>query len=197
MRVLDVGCGPEATSAALIARAFGCHVVAVDAAETAAQARQAVAGLDLPIQVEALGNLEDLPTGYDAVLSECTLSLMGPGALPGLRQRLRPGGQLLLSDVTVEGAALDGALAWAACIGGARAQEETLQAVRGAGFRLEWHAARPELIGQVRERIRARVDVEGLAAALGGGLAQAVADVEAAYQAGRIGYLALLARRER
>ncbi len=151
-------------------------------------------------QVLPHGDLSKLDeTGFDAILSECTLCLQGPRqTLRHMHQLLRPGGKLLLSDVTVEApaASFRSAAGFVACLGGALPNAELVAEVEAAGFALEWVVHRPEWVGAVRDRIRSRINVEAVLEALGedaADLARLVQETEAAYEAGHLGYTALVA----
>ena len=146
-------------------------------------------------------DLSDLPGPHDAVLSECALCLSGDvgATLRRLRDLVRPGGALLLSDVTVEAPAraFRSAAAFAACLGGALPRARLLEAVHDAGFEVAWSRDCRAELDEVRRRVRSRVDVEGLLAALGardGALGTLVREAEAALDAGHLGYTALVAR---
>ncbi len=203
-RVLDVGCGKGATSA-LLAETFGCHVTGVDADPAnvaAAQQRANAAGLTEALRFMALpgGRLGELDGTYDAVVSECTLCLMGDREimLELLRQRLRPGGHLLLSDVTVEAPAesFRQAAGFAACLGGASPDAELRRSLL-RGFQIDYADNRPALLAAVRDRIRSRVDVDAILGALGDrtDLRLLVQEAEAALEAGNLGYAVVVARR--
>ena len=98
-RVLDVGCG-AAEAVAYLSGPPGLCAFGLDA--QAEPLRRALArGPRLPlVQARALG----LPMGagqFDAVLAECSLSLMEPAGrvLAELRRVLKPNGWLIVSDV--------------------------------------------------------------------------------------------------
>ncbi len=205
-RVLDVGCGRGSTSI-LLAESFGCHVTGVDADATnvsLATQRAEAAGLTESLRFLALpgDRLAQLDGTYDAVVSECTLCLMGERAvmLELLRDRLRPGGHLLLSDVTVEAPAesFRSAAAFAACLGGAGPYSELRDAL-AQRFDVDYADNRPALLTAVRDRIRSRVNVDALIDALGDatGLRQLVHEGEAALADGNLGYAVFVARRTR
>jgi arsenite methyltransferase len=133
-RVLDVGCG-VGTTVAHLRRGHGLDAVGVDASELLLDAGHAQAAA-LPL-IQAWG--EQLPMaggGFDAVLAECSLSLMPDmdGALAEFRRVLKPGGRLLWADIYVRNAgaqAPDRPAKPASCLQGAltRAQiEERLAA---------------------------------------------------------------------
>lgn len=145
-RVLDVGCGAAAAVTAL-SEQFGLRALGLDA--QAAPLRQALArrpGLPL-LQGQALGL--PLPTGQlDAVLAECSLSLMEPAGrvLAELRRVLKPGGWLIVSDVYPRhGAAAPPLVALAAAAGFASVRWEDHSGLL-AGFIGHWlftHGALP------------------------------------------------------
>ncbi len=203
-RVLDVGCGKGATSV-LLAETFGCHVTGIDAdANNVAVATQRgqAAGLAESLRFLALPGeqLAQLDGTFDAVVAECTLCLMGNRAtmLELLRQRLRTGGYLLLSDVTVEEPAesFRSAAAFAACLGDA-SPDRQLREDLAHHFHIEYADNRPGLIAAIRDRIRSRVNVDQLLDALddASNLRSLVAEAEASLAAGHLGYAVIVARR--
>ena len=141
--VLDVACGRGA-SALHLARTFGCYVIGVDfGAENVAAAQEAGlrAGLSSPLDFR-VGDAEGLPledASVDAVICECafcTFPAKAQAATEFVRV-LRPGGRLGLSDLTRTGELppeLEGLLAWAACIAGARPVDEYVAYLTAAGF---------------------------------------------------------------
>ncbi|MGB0653642.1 MAG: SAM-dependent methyltransferase [Thermoplasmatota archaeon] len=206
--VLDVGCG-KGGSAILLAKETGCRVTGWDVspdAVAAAKAAAAAAGLAERVTFEVLpdGALPPGAGAFDAVLSECTLCLLGDQAttLSALHDHLRPGGRLLLSDVTVEdgapGEAFRNAAGFVACLGGAGPDALLQDAVAAAGFDLTWHDNRPALLAALRDRIRSRVNVEAILDALGAPAAPLrglVATSERALDEGQLGYACLVATR--
>ncbi len=192
--VLDVGCGKGASAQVLVEQ--GCHVTGIDlSARNLAQARMAV-----PSATFIQGDLDAVTGSFDAVLTECTLCLHADPAetLAKLHQRLRPGGTLLLSDVTVEAPARSfrSAAGFMACLGGAMPHDRLIEAVERAGFTIDHSSKRPELIHEVRDRIHARIDVEAVLTALDDdGLRSLVTQAEAALVAGHLGYAVVRATR--
>lgn len=122
--VLDVGCGPGTTAEA--AAAAGAVAVALD--YSAAHATDA-AGRPGVVAVRADGTrLPVADRSVDVVVCECVLSTFvdKPAAVVELARVLRPGGRLVLSDVTVSGPLpepLASAIGWAACAAGALAPD--------------------------------------------------------------------------
>jgi SAM-dependent methyltransferase len=128
-RLLDVGSGPG-TSALIAARDFGCLVTGVDygdAAVRGAQEAADAAGLCDRVGFVA-GDAGALPfeaDEFDAVLCECSLSTFPDkgGAVAEMRRVLRPGGRVVISDVTADQGrlpeSLRGTVARLACVGGA------------------------------------------------------------------------------
>lgn len=145
--VLDLGCGSGA-SAAFVARTFGCRVLALDGAGVPDPTRptggvRLVAGdaLALPLGAHAL----------DAILCECTLSLLGDKrvALREMARVLRPGGRLGLSDMVVSGplpAELQGPWAQAACLAGATDLDGYAAALTTVGFRILHTGQHPDAL---------------------------------------------------
>jgi SAM-dependent methyltransferase len=117
--VVDVGCGPGTTLEAIAAS--GHRAIGVDYSHALARVA-ADAGTS-----SIVGDAERLPIGdaaVDAVVIECVVSALPdkPRAIDEARRVLRPGGVLLLSDVTLIAPLpepLNTALAWLACAAGA------------------------------------------------------------------------------
>lgn len=135
-RVLDVGCGLGTVVAHLRER-WGLDAVGVDVSELLLETGHAQApGLAL---IRAGGGQLPVTDGYfDAVLAECSLSLMPDtdGTLDEFRRVIKPGGRLLWADIYVRSAAAqvpDRPAAPASCLEGAltRAQIEERLAAHG------------------------------------------------------------------
>lgn len=166
-RFLDVGCGLGA-SARLASDEFGYVVEGIDPSDAAIErgsARAQATGSPIRLRV---GTVSDLPYpagSFDGVLAECVLSTVPKDeALAEIRRVLRPGGRLLISDVTrtasVEWAAEAAPLLAAAfCLAGAWLPDELAERLGGAGFAVERTIDESaELIGLL-DRIAARVEM--------------------------------------
>jgi arsenite methyltransferase len=157
-RILDVGCGPGATAA--LAGARGHSVVAVDRSMAAA----AEAGSSSCPQAVA-ADAERLPfrTGsMDGAVAECVMSALPDkeAAAREVARVLRPGGRLVLTDVSREDPLpieLDSFMAWVACAGGALPSEGYKELLEEAGLEVrvteEHPAALTDLLDQVRRRL--------------------------------------------
>ncbi len=138
-RVLEVGCGPAASSAHLINH-YGFNAIGLDPSERLLQTgRQRHAHLPL---VQSYG--ERLPLAddqLDAVLTECSLSVMRQAdrALNEFRRVLRANGFLIISDIYARNptgiTALQN-LPIDSCLCGAISQAEIIDRVETAGFRI-------------------------------------------------------------
>ncbi len=187
--LVDLGCG--AGGAIELARARGATAIGVD--------HQARAG-------QICGTLEDLPLAGDSVdvaLSECTICLADdvPAAVAECHRILRPDGRLALSDVTLEHP-LDHVpepLAKALCLTGQRRLEDLVGHLEAAGFGVTSQQDHREDLLAMRDRLRGRVDVEGLLIALGARgarLQRAVDEIEQALEEGTLGYVSLVASKD-
>lgn len=143
-RVLDVGCGVGA-SAIQLAGQRGCHVTGITLEQSgvdSAMKASTYAGLSSRTAF-SVGNIEswgESDETFDVVLMECVLSTLTSkkGSLLKLRDRLRPGGRIAVSDVTVDGDLPDGisgVIADALCIGDALSLDGYEALLGEAGFR--------------------------------------------------------------
>ena len=140
-RVLDVGCGPAASVEYLINQ-FSLNVIGADPSEKLLHSGRRSAHLPL---IQSYG--EDLPLAadqFDAVLTECSLSVMRntEQALSEFRRVLRPGGFLILSDLYARNPAGIEALQTLpldSCLCGAVSQAQIIDRVEAAGLHvLRW-----------------------------------------------------------
>lgn len=186
-RLLDVGCG--AGDAVALARSRGASAVGLDRRPTETCVVQ--------------GDLTGLPfreDSFDVVLSECVLCLSSDlgRTLAEIEAILQPGGQLVLSDVTVEGtppellAPIDDLL----CLDGPRQRRHILRQIEHAGFTIDDVQTHRDDLLALRDRLRASLDSERLVDALGDRaerLRDGAADLEAAVESGRIDYVSIAA----
>ncbi len=140
-RVLDVGCGPAASVEYLVNH-FGFSVIGLDPSEKLLHSGQRSAHFPL---VQSYG--EGLPMAddqFDAVLTECSLSVMRDAAraLREFWRVLRPSGYLILSDLyarNADGISALQSLPIDSCLCGAVSQAQIIDRVEAAGFRvLKW-----------------------------------------------------------
>ena len=142
--VLDLASGNGA-SALAISRAFHCQVVGIEYGRVSAlQAWKNARDAAVPVQAWFLQGDAELPPlkpwSFDAVFSECSLSLF-PDKAQALRQSvdlIKSGGKLGLSDVTMEPGnlpdELDNSLGRMLCLTGALGVEGYGQAMVEAGL---------------------------------------------------------------
>jgi arsenite methyltransferase len=137
-RVLDVASG-KGESALHLAGQFGCEVVGVDYSarnveESSARATESVSFTH--------GDAERLPfddASFDALLCECAFCTFPEKnrAASEFYRVLKPGGVVGLSDLSRSGplpVALEGLLAWIACIADASPASEYVEYLQGSGF---------------------------------------------------------------
>jgi SAM-dependent methyltransferase len=134
--VVDVGCGPGASLATIAGQ--GHRAVGIDFSPALARVA-ASAGTSTVV-----GDAEQLPISdgvADAVVIECVLSALPDKdrALAELHRVLRPGGALVLTDMTLAAEfpePLNTAMAWAACTAGALSVVGYGELLRDHGFTL-------------------------------------------------------------
>jgi arsenite methyltransferase len=196
-QVLDVGCGTGTTVEHLIVKhglsAFGVDLSPCLLAEGRVRNRH------LPL-LQAPG--EGLPlasSSVDAVLAECSLSLMADlgRVLIECRRVLRPGGKLAVTDLYArqpEGANALHRLPLCSCLSGALPQEELAARLQAQGFEvLLWEDHSPALKRFTAQLILAHGSLESFwrqMVPVGAGTAQ----IGPAIAAARPGYFLLIAR---
>lgn len=183
-RLVDLGCG--AGDAVALAEALGADAVGLDR--------------DGPV----VGDLTRLPfadAAFDVVLSECAICLADDldAALSEARRVLAPGGRLAVSDVTLErDLDVPPILARPLCLATARPRDRLVARIEAAGLDVVHVRDRSGDLAEMRDRIRSRVDVDGLLGALGdaaGPLGDGVDAIEEALADGVLGYVHVVARR--
>lgn len=192
-RLLDAGCG--AGGAVALARRRGACAVGLDRDPGAPAGGGTVRG-----------DLRALPVrdgSVDVVLAECTLCLSPDldRSLAEARRVLDDGGRLALSDVVVEGQPPDlpAPVLEALCLDRARDREALVRRIERAGFRARAVRDHRDDLLAMRDRIADRVDYERLLGAFGdrgAAVRDGIEELEAAVEAGRVGYVSLVATRE-
>jgi len=185
-RLLDVGCG--AGDALALAADRGATAVGVDHDPPDGGVRADLASL--PVRTGSV----------DVVLAECVLCLVPDRtvAFDEVRRVLTPDGRLALSDVVVAGDVPDlpAPVAEALCLSNATDCDALVGNVEAAGFAVEDVRDHREDLLAMRDEVAGTVDYEGLLGAMGERgreLLDRIAELEAAVDAGRIGYVSLVA----
>jgi hypothetical protein len=205
--LVDVAAGTGASASLLVevtcARVVGIDLVQATLAEAQARAHRAHERLAF---VCADADALPFPNGsIDGLLCECAFCLFPDGdrAAHELRRVLRPGGRLALSDVWADQARLPVALrsleAYLACVAGARPLDDLAAVLAAAGFVMERVEREDGALGDMLERIGARLRVARLvpASPLAEWLDEAERLLAAARHAladGVIGYGVIIAR---
>jgi len=166
LRVLDVASGTGAT-AVFLAERFGCHVIGLDySTELVRQARRRAqeAGLGQLVQFEH-GDSERLPFPdgtFDALVCECSFCTFPDkhAAANEFARVLRAGGQVGLTDITLNGALpseLSGLLAQIICIADALPIDRYEALLEQAGFQIDRVEPHPEVLEATVKDVRAKL----------------------------------------
>lgn len=166
-RVLDVASG-GGTTALLLADKLEAEVVGVELGAKAvarASAAAADAGLDGTVSFVA-GDARRLPltdASVDAIICECSLCLFEdkPGAVREMARVVRPGGCVVIADLTVRPgdlpAPLRTAAARIACVADALSLEGYERLLADAGLEVEAREAHPGAVAKMADRVEARL----------------------------------------
>jgi arsenite methyltransferase len=175
-RVLDAGSG-RGVSSVFLAETMGCRVTGLTIEATGVEEGQAhAAAQGVSERVEFVqGDIIDMPvnlTAFDAVVMECVLSTLPDRheALLRIRDVLKPGGTLAITDVTREGEVpeeLEGVTAAALCLAGAISLTGYAGAIESAGFTVEETRDLPDAVGRFIDRARNGLMLAEIAVGLG------------------------------
>jgi ubiquinone/menaquinone biosynthesis C-methylase UbiE len=165
-RVLDVASG-QGRSAIALAQRFGCQVLGVEySAEAVKKATETAteAGVAHLVTFQQ-GDAERLPVSdgtFEAVICECAFCTFPdkPTAASEFQRVLKPGGQVGLSDLTRTGdipEALQGLLAWIACIADAQPVSAYTRYLTEAGLTVDLIEAHDEALREMVRQIRGKL----------------------------------------
>ena len=165
-QVLDVGCGPGATSL-FLAKTYGATVTGVTLEEAGAEELESHArerGLDIKIDVITgdIASVDLSPAKFDAAIAECVVSIFDdkPAVLRRVFDAMQPGGRLAISDVIVEGELpdhLQSVFAVAGCVGAAWSLDQYVALVEDAGFSVLQSERRPDVASSFIDGIRKKL----------------------------------------
>lgn len=186
-RLLDIGCG--AGDSLHFARERGAHAIGLDRKPPGTDAVR--------------GDMAALPfrdNSFDVVLGECVLCL-SPAldrTLSDVNRILHPGGRLALSDVTVAGDPPDlpPPIDELLCLDGPREQDAICQEIATAGLEIDDVRTHREDLLAMRDRLRDALDLDRLVDVLGDRgtrLRDGTTELEAAVEAGQVGYVSIVA----
>ena len=179
-RVLDLACG-LGTSATAISRVFRCQVVGLElGAEASVSSRQRALEQPVPADVAFVRGDAEMPPfrdgAFDAVIIECATSLFvdKEAAVSRVRQLLRPGGVVGISDVTVEPVSLppelDGTVGMMLCLTDALPADGYQHLLERSGFITgEPEDLTVEVLALLAD-LRSKLAIGGMAAEPAGGL---------------------------
>ncbi len=175
-RVLDLGSGRGA-SAVHLAETLGCEVTGVTLEASGVEAGQHRAmerGVENLVQFRR-GDIQEFPLAarsYDVGMMECVLSILPAKAetLLRLRAALKPGGMVIVTDVTVSGALpedLRGILTVAGCLGDARSLDGYARLLSDAGLDVRQVEDLPSTATAVVRTIKGKLMMAELASKVG------------------------------
>jgi len=197
-RVLDIGCGVGATVEHLVSR--GLSAVGLDPSSLLLRCGRR-RNPRLPV-VQAVGEwLPFADASADAIVAECTLSLMGDAhqALAEIRRVLRPGGRLIVSDLYARNPArvpVLRQLAVSSCLQGARSRESIIGSLHAHGFHLSRWEDHSRLLREMAARAIMTHGSTDCLLCQTAGVDVLPAQIHDAIREIRPGYFLLVARRE-
>ena len=165
-RVLDVAAG-QGRSAIALAQRFGCQVLGIEyGTEAVKKATETATEVGVTHLVTfQQGDAERLPVSdgtFDAVICECAFCTFPDKATAASEflRVLKPGGQVGLSDLTRTGdvpAALQGLLAWIACIADAQPVSSYTRYLTEAGLTVDLIEGHDEALREMVQQIRGKL----------------------------------------
>ena len=190
-RLVDVGCG--AGESLSLARDRGAAAIGVDRDP----------GGDGTVR----GEMTQLPfrdESVDVVLAECVMCLASnrEQALVEAHRVLEPGGTLAVSDVVVEDSLPDlpEPMVRALCLRNSRGRASTVSGIEDAGFVVESVRDHREELLAMRDQVASKINYEAMLPLLGERgetILDGIHDAEHAVDEGRIGYVSIVAQRDR
>ncbi|HLZ59163.1 MAG TPA: methyltransferase domain-containing protein [Ktedonosporobacter sp.] len=165
-RVLDIASG-QGRSAIALARRFGCQVRGIEYSAEAVKAATDAAGEAGVAHLVTFqqGDAECLPVSdgaFDALICECAFCTFPDKAMAASEflRVLKPGGRIGLSDLTRMGdvpEALQGLLAWIACIADAQPVSVYTRYLTEAGLTIDLIEAHDEALHEMVRQIRGKL----------------------------------------
>lgn len=193
-RLIDAGCG--AGNSVALARERGAFAVGIDREPRGDEG--------------VCGDINHLPvedSAFEVYLSECTICLSSDlsVSLSEAHRVLETGGELALSDITVEESYdlshLPDSVTEALCLGGDRSKDGILRTLRESGFSVDESDLKDhrEDLLKMRDRIKERIDYSQLLALMGDKgerIREGASRLEEAIEERSVGYVSIVATAE-
>ncbi len=145
--ILDIACG-KGTTAFFLSREYQCRVIGIDLSDRMLAICQGKVEQENAADRVSflLGDGENLPfrdSSFDTVVSECSFSLLPAKevAARDIGRVLKPGGKLVMTDITLNGEVSDelrSQVGFACCLAGARRAEEYIAFLERAGLQFPY-----------------------------------------------------------